>query len=214
MRRLPVYLLLDISASMMGEPIEAVKKGIELMVASLRQNPQAIESVYLSIITFGNTAQVLTPLTDLASFQMPALVATGQTALGGALTLVSERINIEVAKNTMETRGDWKPIVFIMTDGLPMDNLEKGIANFANCKTAYTVACAAGEHANSEALKKITPNVIALKNTNENTLTRFFLWISSSIGVTSVRVESEGDISGMANLDELPPPPPEINIIE
>ena len=76
MRRLPVYLLLDTSASMKGEPIEALIKGIDTMIRALRQNPQAIESVYISIITFNNTAQVLIPLTDLGSFQMTELKAT------------------------------------------------------------------------------------------------------------------------------------------
>ena len=39
MRRLPVYLLLDTSGSMAGEPIEAVKNGVQMMLHSLRQNP-------------------------------------------------------------------------------------------------------------------------------------------------------------------------------
>ena len=37
MRRLPVYLLLDTSGSMAGEPIEAVKNGVQMMLHSLRQ---------------------------------------------------------------------------------------------------------------------------------------------------------------------------------
>ena len=44
-RRLPVYLLIDTSGSMRGEPIESVKVGIEAMLSSLRQEPYALESV-------------------------------------------------------------------------------------------------------------------------------------------------------------------------
>ena len=40
-RRLPVYLLLDTSGSMMGEPIEAVRQGLRALVADLRGDPQA-----------------------------------------------------------------------------------------------------------------------------------------------------------------------------
>ena len=36
MRRLPVYLLIDTSGSMTGEPIEAVKVGLQTMVSALR----------------------------------------------------------------------------------------------------------------------------------------------------------------------------------
>lgn len=34
-RRLPVYLLLDCSGSMMGEPIEAVRQGVKALLSEL-----------------------------------------------------------------------------------------------------------------------------------------------------------------------------------
>lgn len=113
MRRLPVYLLLDTSGSMCGEPIEAVKNGVQVMISSLRQNPQAQETAFLSIITFDSSAKQIIPLTDLGSFQMVDIKASGTTALGEALKLVSNCIDNEVAKTTSETKGDWKPLVFL-----------------------------------------------------------------------------------------------------
>ena len=64
MRKLPVYLLLDTSGSMFGEPIEAVKNGVQTLVAALRQDPYALETAYLSVITFDNGARQVVPLTD------------------------------------------------------------------------------------------------------------------------------------------------------
>jgi uncharacterized protein YegL len=58
------------------------------MISSLRQNPQAIETAFISVITFDSTAQQIIPLTDLASFQMLDIQATGTTALGEALKVV------------------------------------------------------------------------------------------------------------------------------
>ena len=52
MRRLPVYLLLDTSGSMHGEPIEAVKNGMQILLSTLRQDPYALETAYLSLIAF------------------------------------------------------------------------------------------------------------------------------------------------------------------
>ena len=43
-RRLPVYLLLDTSGSMMGEPIAAVETGVQTLVSALRQDPYALET--------------------------------------------------------------------------------------------------------------------------------------------------------------------------
>ena len=51
-RRLPIYLLIDSSGSMRGEPIQSVNVGLSAMLSALRQDPYALETVYLSIITF------------------------------------------------------------------------------------------------------------------------------------------------------------------
>ena len=79
MRRLPVYLLLDTSGSMYGEPIEAVKNGVQTLISTLRSDPYALETAYISIITFNSSAQQITPLTELASFQQPNIDASGCT---------------------------------------------------------------------------------------------------------------------------------------
>ncbi len=211
MRRLPVYLLLDTSGSMSGEPIEAVKNGVQVMISLLRQNPQAIETAFLSVITFDSVAQQIIPLTDLASFQMVDIRATGTTALGEALKLVSTKIDTEVAKTTTEQKGDWKPLVFIMTDGIPTDDWQSGVAEFKKRKTSFTVACAAGSGADTSILKQITNDVVSLDNADSASIAKFFQWVTASIGVSSTKVEDGGkEISG---INELPPPPAELNIV-
>ena len=211
MRRLPVYLLLDTSGSMSGEPIEAVKNGVQIMISSLRQNPQAIETAFLSVITFDSTAQQIIPLTDLASFQMVDIRATGVTALGDALKLVAHKIETEVQKTTTEQKGDWKPLVFIMTDGIPTDDWQSGLNEFKKSKIAFTVACAAGSGADTNILKQITENVVSLDTADSASIGKFFQWVTASIGVSSTKVEDSGkEVTG---LNELPPPPSELNIV-
>lgn len=211
MRRLPVYLLLDTSGSMYGEPIEAVKNGVQVLVSTLRQDPYALETAYLSIITFNNQAQQVAPLTELAAFQQPALQASGGTALGGALKLVAMKADQEVTKTTMEKKGDWKPLVFIMTDGVPTDNLAEGIAEFKKQKWGMVVACAAGSGANTDTLRQITENVVSLDTASSDTIKAFFKWVSASVSAGSMKVEEGGGELG--SIGELPPPPPEVNIV-
>lgn len=211
MRRLPVYLLLDTSGSMSGEPIEAVKNGVQVMISSLRQNPQAIETAFISIITFNTSAQQVIPLTDLASFQMVDIKASGTTALGEALKLAATKIDTEVAKTTTQQKGDWKPLVFIMTDGVPTDDWQSGLSEFKKRKTAYTIACAAGGGADLNILKQITENVVSLDTADSQNISKFFSWVTASIGVTSTKVEDSG--KEMSGINELPPPPPELNIV-
>lgn len=211
MRRLPVYLLLDCSGSMFGEPIQAVENGVKVLVSTLRSDPYALETVYLSIITFDSTARQTVPLTELAQFQEPTLTASGCTALGEALTVLSECVDREVTKTTPQKKGDWKPLVFIMTDGEPTDDLNKGLEEFRKRKFGMVVACAAGAGANTDTLKKITECVVSLDTADSATIKAFFKWVSASVSSGSQKVEEAG--AEAQTLSELPPPPPEVNIV-
>ena len=50
MRRLPIYFLIDVSESMVGEPIMQVEDGISTIIKELRSDPYALETAYISII--------------------------------------------------------------------------------------------------------------------------------------------------------------------
>ncbi len=210
-RRLPVYLLLDVSGSMSGEPIVAVQNGVQTMVSALMSDPMALESAYLSVITFASNVEQVVPLTELNQFQLPQLRASGTTSLGEALSFVARRAEAEVIKNTPDAKGDWKPLVFIMTDGMPTDSITRGLEEFKARKWGIVVACAAGSAVTSDVLNQITEAVVALDTADSNTISQFFKWVSASITTSS---KSVGTANKEVNsLDQLPPPPPEIHIV-
>ena len=197
---------------MTGEPIESVKSGIQMLVASLRKNPQALETAYLSVITFGSNAQQVVPLTELAAFQQPELTAGGLTAMGEALELLCKCATQEVVKTTAERKGDWRPMVFLLTDGIPTDDISKGLAAFQAMKWGTKVSCAAGPSSDTKMLDKITPEcVVQLDSADQASISAFFKWVSSSVSTSSKSVNETGkDVEG---LDQLPPPPPEVKIV-
>jgi uncharacterized protein YegL len=208
-RRLPVYLLLDTSASMYGEPIEAIRQGVKALLADLRSDPYALETAYLSVITFSSSAQQVCPLTELLAFQEPNLSASGSTALGDALRLLEQAMDKEVRKSTDTQPVDWKPLVFLMTDGQPTDNWTSAADRIKQKKPANIIACAAGPDADSSLLKRITEDVVELKTLQPETLRAFFKWISRSITTTSqsmVQVTADQPVS-------LPPPPPQMIVV-
>lgn len=197
---------------MYGEPIEAVKNGVQVLVSTLRQDPYALETAYLSIITFDSSAKQVTPLTELSAFQQPNIEANGCTALGEALSLLATKVDQEVTKTTPEQKGDWKPLVFIMTDGVPTDDINKGLAEFKKRKFGMVVACAAGQGADTNILKQITECVVQLDTADSATIKSFFKWVSASVSAGSQKIEDAGqEMNG--TLSELPPPPPEVNIV-
>lgn len=212
MRKLPIYLLLDTSGSMTGEPIEQVKTGLQMLVSALRQDPYALETAFLSVITFDTQAQQAVPMTDLASFQQPDLRVGATTSLGAALRLVAECRDREVAATTSDTKGDWKPMVFVMTDGMPTDDWEKGLNEFRQRSWGVVVGCAVGSGADTRVLQQVAGEaVVRLETADPGAIGAFFKWVSASISTGSQKVEtSNKEIDGMS---ELPPPPPEIEVV-
>ena len=211
-RRLPVYLVLDCSGSMSGEPIQAVNQGVKALVAELKGEPYAIETAYLSVITFESTAKQISPLTELMAFQEPTLVAGGGTSMGAALKLLSQCFDKEVKKASDTEKGDWKPLVFLMTDGQPTDNWQQAAAALKQKKPAPAniIACAAGDGADEFMLKQVTEIVVKLKSLQPDDLKAFFKWVSQSIKQTS---QSVAQVMADNQPINLPPPPSGITII-
>ncbi|GAB3570572.1 VWA domain-containing protein [Spirosoma luteolum] len=195
---------------MSGEPIEAVKNGVQVLVSTLRQDPYALETAYLSVITFDSSARQVVPLSELSVFQMPVIKATGTTSLGEALALLAQKIDSEVQKTTSDTKGDWKPLVFLMTDGMPTDDYKRGLTELKKRKTGMIVACAAGQGIDTKTLQQITEVVVQLDTADSSTIKAFFKWVSASISMGSQKVEGNKEVGG---LSELPPPPPEVNVV-
>ncbi|WP_413204213.1 vWA domain-containing protein [Rhodospirillum sp. A1_3_36] len=211
MRRLPVYLVLDVSGSMHGEPIEAVRNGMQMLVSTLRTDPYALETAFLSVIVFDEKARQVVPLTELMVMQPPTIEAGSTTSLGDALKVTKECIEREVKKTTAEEKGDWKPLIFIMTDGQPTDDWEKGLTEFRKAKTGMVIACAAGPQADTSILKQITEVVVSLDTADSSTIGAFFKWVSASISTSSKKVDLNKSES--SEISELPPPPPQITLV-
>ena len=209
-RRLLAYFLLDTSGSMKGEAIEALNNGFNGLISMLRTDPQAMDSLHVSVITFDRNVTNLVPLVDLASYQPVEITCpeSGPTHTGHALEMVHNLVKTELIKGSPERKGDWKPLLFVFTDGKPSDlqMYREYIPKIKALDFGVIVGCAAGPKAEVSFLQELTDDVVKLDTTDSNTLTTFFKWVSSSIELGS---KSQGTGESVT----LPPPPSEFNII-
>jgi uncharacterized protein YegL len=210
MRRLPVYFLLDTSGSMFGEPIQALNNALSGMINTLRSDPQALDSLWISIITYDRAVKEIVPLTELVSFQLPEITCpqSGPTNTGAGLAFVIEKVKTDIIKGSSTQKGDWKPLLFVFTDGKPSDiQLYRSIIpEIKALNFGAVVGCAAGRMADDDILKELTDNVVHLDSADSSTLKQFFKWVSDTI-------EQGNKSQGTGETLTLPPPPSEITVV-
>nr|WP_290428676.1 VWA domain-containing protein [Defluviimonas salinarum] len=202
--------MLDTSGSMRGEPIEAVNTGIRVMVSALRQDPHALETVCVSIITFDADANVVVPLTALDELQVPQISTpqSGPTHLGRALETLGTRIRQEIRRSTSDQKGDWAPYLFVMTDGKPSDLMvfEEQCPKIRSIGFASIIGCVAGPKARKEDLAPLCDHVVALDTMDSAGFSSLFKWVTAAISGGNRSMGATATVS-------LPPPPPEIQIV-
>ncbi|MEJ5964316.1 vWA domain-containing protein [Pedobacter immunditicola] len=210
MRRLPVYFLLDTSGSMFGEPIQALNNALSGMINTLRSDPQALDSLWISIITYDRAVKEIVPLTELVSFQLPEITCpqSGPTNTGAGLDFVIEKVKNDIIKGSSTQKGDWKPLLFVFTDGKPSDIqlYRSKIPEIQALNFGAIVGCAAGRMADDAILKELTDNVVHLDSADSSTLKQFFKWVSDTI-------EQGNKSQGTGESLTLPPPPSEITVV-
>lgn len=207
MRMLPVYVMIDVSESMVGDTMRQIDEGLVKLSDTLKTIPEALESAKVSVIAFAGKPKVISPMVEVAHFYPPRLPIGGGTALGAALDLLMNRIAQDVATASSGRKGDWKPIVFLLTDGVPTDNPAPAIARWKKdfAKRANLIAISVGGRADLAGLREIADKVMILNDMADNAFAGLIEWVTQSITLHSQSV-GIGPVTEGVNLSkDLPP---------
>lgn len=203
MRVFPIFLVIDVSESMAGDALVQLEQGMRRIVADLMQDPYALETASISVIAFAGRARTLVPLTELMDFVPPHLPVGGGTALGAALVHLMDEIDRRVVTSTPEQKGDWKPLVFLMTDGVPTDNPEPAIKRWQQkyAQRVALVAVSIGGGGDHGVLSRLTDDIIPFDDTVEGAFKKFITWITNSVKSSTRSVTAGGGVS-LTKLDD------------
>lgn len=179
--RLPCILLLDVSSSMTGPPINELNQGLITYKDELTADSLAAKRVEVSVITFGSEVTTVCDFTTAEQFHPPTLEPNGLTAMGEAVNRAIDALETRKAQYRENGISYYRPWIFLITDGAPNDAnweaaAERAVA--AERNKAFAMFCVGVEGADFETLKLFSSREpLRLKGTRFRDL---FTWLSSS----------------------------------
>ncbi len=208
-RHLHFIWILDCSGSMRANGKiqalnSAIREAIPHMRATARANPDAEMLVRALKFSDAPTWHIATPI-PVEQFVWTDVVSSGATALGAALTMVSQQLKMP----PMEPSA-LQPVLALVSDGDPTDEWEEGMEAIERERwgqKALRVAIAIGDDANLDVLSRFmgsTSDLSPVQANNPEALVAMIRWVSTSVVNTASRPSAQTEQISPAGL-AIPP---------
>ncbi|NOT85240.1 MAG: VWA domain-containing protein [Methylococcaceae bacterium] len=191
-------LVLDTSASMAGEAITQLNRGLKILHQEISADYIASQRLEISIITFNNSIQRLQEPKLVEDFVMPTLFASGSTRLVDG---VFEALKlVEARKLWYKETGQsyFRPLLFLMTDGEPdadqnIRALQQQLQSSVEQKklSFYAVGVQGYDHARLSAVCPANMPPLPLEGYK---FAEFFKWLSNSVSAISQSREADNQL--------------------
>lgn len=181
--RAPCLLLLDTSASMGGEPIQALNDGLRVFKQDLMTDELARRRVEIAVVTFGaGGVREIQNFVTADQWQPPELSAGGSTPMGEAI-----RRGLELLRERKDMYREaglqyFRPWVFLISDGEPTDQFDEAarLARQQDAGHGLSFFVVGVERANLQKLAEIAPPGRPPLKLKGLQFAELFLWLSQS----------------------------------
>lgn len=205
--RCACVLLLDTSGSMRDEPIAELKDGLQRFATDIKKDALARKRVEVSVITFADYAQTVSPFTEAQNFVPPPLQASGLTSMGAGIELALDELEQQKLAYKESGIEYYQPWLVIMTDGSPSDDTLSAVNRLVALekrKGIVVMPIAVGNKADMEFLSRLssvrTPAVMG----NVQKFAEFFVWLSKSLGAMAVSSNHGADDDAAQHHTQIP----------
>ncbi len=188
-------LVLDVSGSMAGFPMNQLNKGLQEFYQAVEDDMIASNRLEISIVTFGTSVQCIQEPMLIHNFDMPKLNASGTTKLVDGVRLAME--SIERRKQWYKDTGQpyYRPLLVLITDGEPdngqdINGLSREINEAVQGKK-FTFFGLGVKGYNHKKLAMICPTNTPPLPLAGYKFSEFFKWLSNSIGIITKSKEGE-----------------------
>ena len=184
--RLPICLVLDVSASMYGDKIDELNRAVRRFFDEVRADEFTLDAADISIVTFGRKVQQVMDFASVDRQSVPLLTPEGTTPMGQAVNLALDVL--EGRKKMYQSVGVdyFQPWMVLMSDGAPTDSIDHATHRccaLESQKKLSVFSVGIGHQASLQSLSQFTNrSAFKLKGLN---FTEFFEWLSQSMSATS-----------------------------
>ena len=193
--RIPIVLVLDVSGSMHGPPIDALNKALISFKDEIIKDTILSNRLELAIVAFNDQAEVVRDF-DLVQpkTNMPVLEAEGITNMFDGINKAIEIIEDRKQYYKKSEQRYYQPIIVLISDGTPtnteqqIDDLDQKIQSMSDDKQFRFMPFGVGEGADMQTLaklaaqtedEKLKEKAIAYKLTDETKFFNLFVFLKN-----------------------------------
>lgn len=201
--RVAVCLVLDISGSMSGEPIDELNKGVKLFIDAIKNDETAKYAAEIAIVTFGGEVEVYSDFQNIENLQFRDFYANGSTPMEEAVLQAIDLLETRKQEYVDAGVDYYQPWMVIMSDGQPDEPPNQSSQRTYDMASKRKLSCfqlGIGDQADMQTLARFSPRKpLRLKGLN---FEGFFEWLSKSIQAVSQSTVGDEVKLDTSNIDD------------